>query len=202
MTYNFFKKKIQETKKMTYKKLSQIAEVFNGVRIERYEDEINGNIVKVLHNSSKENKIEYEEYKTKEINPKFYSQKNDIIINLANPENISLIKEENIVIPLNYTIIRVKPQYNPEYIYSIMKSKLFTNTIRRTMEGSRIKFTRINDLKDIKIEVLDKKKEDKYAKMMGLLNRRSQLYKKKTKLEEDYYNESIKNGLGSHYVKL
>lgn len=187
---------------MTYKKLSQIAEIFTGIRTSRYKNIVEGKNTKILLNKLNNNKIEYETLKINKINQKYYSQKNDIILHLSDTKNITLLKEENILIPLNYAIIRTKKEYNPHYIYQILKSRNFQYTLERISEGSSIKFIKINDLKNIKIKTLEKEKQEKYAKIMELLNKRNILNRKKIEKIEKYQNEIIQKELGGQYVKL
>ncbi|MBR0472304.1 MAG: restriction endonuclease subunit S [Methanosphaera sp.] len=187
---------------MTYKKLSEIAQIFTGIRTSRYKNIVEGTQTKILLNKLHNNQIEYEEIKINKPQQKYYSQKNDIIIHLSDTTNITLLKQENILIPLNYAIIRLKKDYNPEYVYQILKSTHFQNTINKIREGSSIKFIKINDLKNIKIQILETEKQKKYAKIMQLLKKRTQLNKKKIEIEEKYLNGIIQKQLGGKYVKL
>ena len=187
---------------MTYKKLSEIAEIFTGIRISRYKNIVEGTKTKILLNKLQNNQIEYEEIQINKPQQKYYSQKDDIIIHLSDTTSITLLKEENILIPLNYAIIRLKPEYNAEYVYQILKSTNFQNLIKRISEGSSIKFVKINDLKDIKIQILEQDKQEKYAKIMELLNKRTTLNRRKTEIEEEYLQGIIQKELGGQYVKL
>ena len=187
---------------MTYKKLSEIAEIFTGIRTSRYKNITEGTKTKILLNKLHNNKIEYEELKINKVQPKYYSQKNDIIIHLSDTTSITIIKEENLLIPLNYAIIRLKKGYNAEYVYQILKSTYFQNIINRISEGSSIKFIKINDLKNIKIQILKQEKQEKYAKMMQLINKRKLISEKKIEIEEKYLHELIQKELGGQYVKL
>ncbi len=189
-------------KGMTYKKLSEIAEIFTGIRISRYKNIVEGTKTKILLNKLQNNQIEYEEIQINKPQQKYYSQKDDIIIHLSDTTSITLLKEENILIPLNYAIIRLKPEYNAEYVYQILKSTNFQNLIKRISEGSSIKFVKINDLKDIKIQILEQDKQEKYAKIMELLNKRTTLNRRKTEIEEEYLQGIIQKELGGQYVKL
>ena len=187
---------------MTYKKLSEIAEIFTGIRTSRYKNIVEGTQTKILVNKLHNNQIEYEEIKINKPQQKYYSQKNDIIIHLSDTTNITLLKEENLLIPLNYAIIRLKKEYHAEYVYQILKSKHFQNAIHRISEGSSIQFVKINDLKNIKIQILETDKQEKYAKIMELLNKKTLLNRKKIEIEEKYQKGIIQKELGGQYVKL
>ncbi|MBE6513468.1 MAG: hypothetical protein E7Z75_10080 [Methanobrevibacter olleyae] len=187
---------------MTYKKLSEIADIFTGIRTKRYKDIVNGKKTKVLSNNLINGKIEYEEQEIGKINPKFYSQKNDILIHLSNSTNITLIKEEHIIIPLNYAIVRINSENNPEYVYQILKSQQFQKVADRICEGSSIQFLKINDLRNIKIKLLKLEEQEKYGKIMQLLNKRAELNKKRLEIEEKYQNGILQIELGGNYVKL
>ena len=187
---------------MTYKKLSEISEIFTGIRISRYKNIVEGTKTKILLNKIQNNQIEYEEIQINKPQQKYYSQKDDIIIHLSDSSSITLLKEENILIPLNYAILRLKPGYHAEYIYQILKSTHFQNAIKRISEGSSIQFVKINDLKDIKIQILEQDKQEKYAKIKELLNKRTLLNRRKIEIEEEYLNGIIQKELGGQYVKL
>lgn len=187
---------------MAYKKLSEIAEIFTGIRISRYKNIVEGTNTKILLNNLQNNQIEYEKIRINKPKQKYYSQKDDIIIHLSNTTSITLLKEENILIPLNYAVLRPKPGYHAKYIYQILKSTYFQNAIKRISEGSSIKFVKINDLKDIKIQIIEQDKQEKYAKIMELINKRTLLNRKKIEIEEEYLHRIIQKELGGQYVKL
>lgn len=187
---------------MTYKKLEEIAEIFNGTRISRYLDTSSKNKSKIMDGKITNNNITYKEEKIREINHKFYSQKNDILIHLADSKNITLIKEENIIIPLNYAIIRTRKEYDPIYIYYILKSNQFQNNIERIREGTNIQFIRVNNIKEIKIKIPTNEKQTKFTKIMELTDKKINLINKKLKLEEEYKNSILQIELGENYVKL
>lgn len=187
---------------MTYMKLSEIADIFSGIRISRYENIVDGTTTKVLISKLTNNQIEYEYIKLGKINPKYYSRNNDIIMHLSDSINLTMLDEQEVVIPLNYAIIRVKPQYNPRYVFQILKTRLFQNTINIISEGSSIQFVKLDDLRNVKIKLVDNEKQNQYFKMMELLNRRIKLNERKIKVEEEYLNTIIHNALGENYVKL
>ncbi|MBR3212970.1 MAG: restriction endonuclease subunit S [Methanosphaera sp.] len=187
---------------MTYKKLEEIAEIFTGIRTSRYENIVDGKKTKIFLTKLKNNKLEYEEIKMGKINQKYYSQKNDIIMHLSNTTSIKLLHQPGILIPLSYAIIRVNNEYNPEYIYQILKTTNFKYLINRISEGSSIQFVKINDLKNIKIKIIETQKQEKYAKIMALLNKRAILNKRKQEIEETYLNGIIQKEIGGQYVKL
>lgn len=183
--------------------LSQIAEIFVGIRASRYNDKINGETKTILDNKKSDDiAFSYEKIKMGNYNQKFESQVDDIIIHLMHPSLVRKIKEEGVLIPSNYAIIRLKSGYDPEYVYQILKTPDFQEKILRLREGTRIKFLKINDLKSIKIRVPNLEEQKTYGRLMHLLKKRKHLNRKKVMLEERFLQGMFQEELGGKYVKL
>ena len=185
-----------------YEKLSKIAQIYNGARTTRYINKENGIKTKVLSGRIENNQLTYDEENIDQLDPKFYSKTNDIIIHLADTTNILLLKEEGVLIPQNYAIIRLKEGYNPEYIYNILKSTQFQHKINKIQMGSIVKFLKVNDIRNIKIKILPKDKQEDYGKLLKEIEKKVELYNKKITLEEKYLNGLLQKELGDDYVKI
>lgn len=188
---------------MTYKKLSEIADVFTGVRISRYTSDENTQPERIFQSKIRDNKLKYDivQVGTK-IDDKYYSRKNDIIIHLLNFKRIYHLKNENIIIPSNYAIIRVKEGYDSNYIYHILRSNQFNHVKERISEGTTINVLKLNHLKNIKIKVFDQQRQKTYGKTLDLIDKRIQIKEKQLEIEIEYKNEMLSEILGGRYVKL
>lgn len=187
---------------MTYKKLSEMADIFTGVRISRYISDADTHQEKIFQSNIKDNPLDYSLQACRDVNGKYYSRKNDIIIHLLNTKQIYHIKDENIIIPSSYAIIRVKEGYDSTYLYHILKSTQFYHVKGKISEGTTINVLKLNHLKNIKIKVSDKQKQEIYGKTLDLMDKRIQIKEKQLETEIKYKNEMLSEILGDSYVKL
>lgn len=187
---------------MTYKKLSEIADIFTGVRISRYISDENTHQERIFQSKINDNQLNYLIQVCNKVDDKYYSRKNDIIIHLLNLKQIYHIKNENIIIPSNYAIIRVKEGYDSNYIYHILKSNQFNHVKERISEGTTINVLKLNHLKNIKIKVFDQQRQKTYGKTLDLIDKRIQIKEKQLEIEIEYKNEMLSEILGGRYVKL
>ena len=97
-------------------KFDEIAEIFTGIRVKRYQkgETIKQKVLKKTYEDSSQIEIEFEDV-SYDINPKFYSRKNDIVILLAG-STVSKLEEEGIIIPMYYAVVRVKEGFDVDFI--------------------------------------------------------------------------------------
>jgi len=189
---------------MIYKKLGEITKIFNGIRITRYNDNVEGKETKIFDGKKSNQNLQYDKiFLEKEINEKYYSKKNDILIPLINTNNIIQIKDEiNILIPFNYIIIRVMDGYDSKYIFHILKSKLFEQTTNKLMEGTTVHILKISELKKIKIKYIPLKKQIEYGKLLQLIDYKIELEKNRLIVEEKFKESLMFELFGEDYVRL
>ena len=193
---------------LEYLSLEEISEIFNGIRITRYIDEKNTQKTqKVFTNRQLENSEEIlnsEDIRiTSKIDSKFYSQKNDILLQVIGTTKTTLITNEvGIIIPMNYIIVRVHENFNPIFVYYVLKSARFADMLEKLSGGSNSHFVKIQDLKKIKVKIPDLVIQQKYAKLMQLLDERNKLEYKKLKVNNKIQTSIISNKLGDKYVKF
>ena len=120
------------------------------------------------------------------LNQKYFSKKNDIILNLQNSQIIKFVNEENIIIPMHYAIIRLNEEYNAEYIYYYLKTSLFQKQLHKFKEGSSLLFLNLSALKNIKINLPEKNIQEQYVKLFRVLDKKSELRIQENKLLEDF----------------
>lgn len=177
---------------MTIKKLNEIADIFNGVRLTRYIDE-NGNKEKVFIGTPTESLNWGYEFVSSKVNNKFFSKMNDIIFHLTNFDKIELVKEEGIIIPMHYAVIRLNDNLNPEFIYQFLKSNHVKNELNKYKEGSSLKIIKLEYLKQIKIDIPDIETQNKYGVLLSLLDQKLIMKNKQIELIDEFKNSIWQN---------
>lgn len=168
-------------------KFEDIAEIFTGARLTRYQK---GNTTKqpVIKKTYAENGSQmdyvYEEV-SDEINPKYYSRKDDIIILLTGSNPVTKVQDEGIIITMYYAIVRVKEGYDVDFIYNLLKSDAFPRELTKITEGTALKIVKTNNLKEITLPVPDYETQKKYGNLFNLINERVNLYYELAELEKE-----------------
>lgn len=188
---------------MTKLKLKEISDITTGIVINRFkkidgEYDYNSLNFKCIRNNQITPEL-FNTIKSKEkINTKYLLKKNDIIIKLTPPFNLILIKYnyENTIIPSSFAVIRVNHSTNPEYLTFYLKTNNVLKQLNSFIEGSALLKIRIEYLKNLEIEILEKRYEENYVHIMNLFLKKIQLEEKKLKLEKrikKYYLNSLIN---------
>ena len=172
-------------KLMIIKKLDEIAEIFNGARLSRYQDD-DGEEFKVFLGTPTDQISWQKEKISSKLNHKYFSKKNDIILNLQNSKIIEFVKEDNIIIPMHYAIIRLNKEFNSEYVYYYLKTSLFQKQLHKYKEGSSLLFINLSALKNIKINLPERNIQEQYVKLFRVLDKKSELRIQENKLLEDF----------------
>ena len=169
------------------KKLGDIARIYTGVRLSRVKDGITRSMP-VLKRTSEEysSKLEYEtEDISVDINPKYLSEKDDILILLSGSNNICKIEREGFVIPMYYAIVKVNYGYDPDFIFHVLKSEVFPRELNRLMEGTTLKILKSRDLKEIVLPIPDYETQREYGELFKLMDQRIALKKEAILIEEE-----------------
>lgn len=185
-------------------KLGDIAKIYTGVRVSRVQDG-ETRPMPVLKRTSEENssKLEYEmEEISIDIDPKYLSEKDDILILLSGSNNITKIEREGFVIPMYYAIIKVNYGYDSDFIYHILKSEVFPRELNRLMEGTTLKIIKTRDLKEMGIPVPDYETQRDYGELFKLMDKRIELKKEALQIEEEIQQSIIDDLLrGENHVR-
>lgn len=183
------------------KTLDEIADVFSGARISRF-NKRNAELKPVFLRSSAltpGDQLRYSlEQISDELNEKYYSKKEDILILLANPESIIKVDIEGVIIPMDFAVIRVKKEYNSHFIYHLLKNKIISRELPRLVEGSVLQVIKTTYLKEIKIPIVKKEKQDKCANLLKLIDKRIKLNKKFIELNETIEKSILNKILGEN----
>lgn len=183
---------------MTKEKLGEIAEIFAGVRISRYKRKNTSlkNVIQPKLQSSNNLNISLEEI-SDDIDSKYYSKVDDILILLSEPKTIIKVENSGIIIPFNYAIIRLKKGYNPSFIYHMLNSScIYNKQIHQLMEGTSLKIIKLPNLKEIELNIPEFKKQEIYGEFMDLIDKRNDLIKQSLD-----FGEKIKTGFINNFVE-
>ena len=182
-------------------KLKNIANISSGLVIKRINssNSIADNLNKYYYITQKavhENYIYEERFEPvcteKAIENRYLAKNNDIIMKLTPPYSVAMIdfNRNDLIIPSNFAIIRVKGEFIPIYLAYILNGKSVRQQLKRLVEGTNIPVIKINNLNNVKIKKMSKYKQIKYSKLFYLLDYRRRLLDTKRKLEE-----SLKEGI-------
>lgn len=182
------------------KKLSEISEIHTGVRLNRLKEK-NTSLKKVIKKISSENILEYEytvESVPNSINEKFISQKNDIIISLLDPGSVCKLEKEGLIIPMQFAIIRLKENYDADFIINLLKSNVFKKELNKLVEGSGLKIIKSTYLKEVKLPLPDYEKQEKIGELLKLIEKRIILNSKTIELEKQAKEAILNKTIGGN----
>ena len=183
------------------KKLGDIASIYTGVRLSREKDGIT-KPMPVLKRTSEEysSKLEYEmEDISVDINPKYISEKDDILILLSGSNNICKIDEEGFVIPMYYAIVKVHYGYDPDFIFHVLKSEVIPRELNRLVEGTTLKILKSRDLKEMELPIPDYETQREYGELFKLMDQRIALKKEAILIEEEIQKSILDDLLKGDY---
>ena len=167
------------------KKLGEIAEVFSGFRVYRLKENTDITEKKVIRRLNNEGELKTEIKKvSKDLNEKYFTQKGDILIPLANPENVIKVNEEGLIVPMYYAVVRTKQKYNNDYVYYALK-KIIPREMGKLTEGTVLKSIRINYLSQIEIPIDESNKHEDIIETLDLINEKKRPEEKLIQLNEE-----------------
>ena len=174
-------------------KFGEIAEIFTGIRVKRYQkgETITQPVLKKTYEDSPKIEIEFKDV-SQDINPKFYSRKNDIVILLAGSK-VSKLEEEGIIIPMYYAVVRVKDGFDVDFIFHLLKSDIFPRELHKIEEGTTLKIIKTTHLKEITLPVPDYETQVKYGRLFKLMDQRIHLNLELIELERKNEKLIMKN---------
>ena len=187
-------------KEIKTKKLSEISEIYTGVRLNRLKEK-NTSLKKVIKKISSENILEYEysiESVPNSINEKFISQKNDIIISLLDPGSVCKLEKEGLIIPMQFAIIRLHDNYDADFIINLLKSELFKKELNKLVEGSGLKIIKSTYLKEVKLPLPNFEKQVKTGELLQLIEKKIILNSKKIELEKQLKQAILNKTIGGN----
>ena len=174
-------------------KFDEIADIFTGIRVKRYQkgETKPQKVLKKTYEGSSQFEIEFQNV-SEDINPKFYSRKDDIVILLAG-STVSKLEEEGIIIPMYYAVVRVKEGFDVDFIFHLLKSDVFPRELHKIQEGTTLKIIKTTHLKQISLPVPDYETQVKYGRLFKLMDQRINLNLELIKLERQNEKLIMKN---------
>ena len=170
-------------------RFDEIADIFTGIRVKRYQkgQTIKQKVLKKTYEDSSKIEIDFEDV-SEDINPKFYSRKNDIVILLAG-STVSKLEEEGIIIPMYYAVVRVRDGFDVDFVFHLLKSDIFPRELHKIEEGTTLKIIKTTHLKEIILPVPDYEIQKKYGRLFKLMDQRINLNLELIELERQ--NEKL-----------
>lgn len=181
-------------------KLEKICEIKTGVPISRYLNEKGNFQIKYLNLKSVNNfsitQNSLTDGKTeKEISYQYFAREGDILIKLAEPNDVVLIDKNNtgLVITQYFGIIRVtSDKVDPSYLAHILNSKKTKQKYKRKIEGSGLfSILKLSILRELEVELPSLEKQIKLRNFWNLLEKKSKLIERKKELFDEYKREII-----------
>lgn len=129
------------------------------------------------------------------------AEEGDVIVSLTQPNAFVITeKEAGWIIPSTFVCLKIvdKTKLNPYYLqWFLENSHCYKKQIHILKnQGSETNFIKVNDLKNIGLDVPPMEHQEKMTKLMMQKNREKELYKKKISLLETFINEQ-----GNQWIK-
>ena len=174
-------------------KFDEIADIFTGIRVKRYQKgyTVPQEVLKKTYDDSSNIDTDWEEV-SKDINPKFYSRKDDIVILLAG-STVSKLEREGIIIPMYYAVVRVKEGFDVDFIFHLLKSDIFPRELHKIQEGTTLKILKTTHLKEIRLPLPDYETQVKYGRLFKLMDEKINLNQELIELERQNEKLIMKN---------
>lgn len=177
-------------------KLSDISEIIIGTLISREEAKESLFTYKVLNIKALDQASnDYQTIFTKKEITKTITQKNDIIIRLTSPVKILLIDDttQNLIVPSQMCIIRIKDQTNPIFLKWYLESSKFQEQISLNLVGTSIKKLSVTTLKNLIIPKIPINIQNKISELIKTWEQEKKLSLKIIENKELYYNQVIED---------
>lgn len=193
----------KEMSKVTTKKLGEIADVFTGVRITRYEEGTTKTKQAIIHKSITQHNTEItpEEVNVNdEINEKYFTQENDIIYKLQGTTfGKRITTQTGLIVTHSFAVIRIKKEYNPIYIENFLKYPTIQNELKIIANESLIPQINVKTLQKLKIKIPSKEEEEKYAKITEILDERIKINQELIANDEEMKLSLISQMIGDNH---
>ena len=165
------------------KKLADITKISIGVPIIRYSKNYNGEKQEtdVLYCTVDEFYTRKEEV-AEDINPKYLTQKGDVIFRLPEPQ-VAISIDENSEIPEGVVVsskfVILKPiDVDSTFLAELLNSNIAKNQIQKFSKGGVIKQIKKSDLGKLEFEIPSIEEQKKYVETIKLINKEITLQKK------------------------
>lgn len=192
-------------------KLGAVADIYSGLVLKRYEqpkealkdsynkEESEREYYYITLKSVDDNRINLDLLERtrakKKMDEKYVLRNGDIVMKLSPPYSAAVVDftREDVVVPSNFAIIKVKREFQPEYLAFVLNSKYTKKQLNRLLEGSVLAIIRISYLNQLKIRPRDMGQQIKYAKLISLVLKKRELKERVLELEEQVMEDILSN---------
>lgn len=184
-------------------KLKEVVEIFSGIVLRRFDKskksleiskqtaDLRGKIyyhitLKGVEDNIIDSKLLESIKMEKEVNERYLLKKGDIVMKLTPPYSAAVVSFdcENLLAPSNFAIIRLKEEFDPEYLSFVLNGKNTRKQLQRLVEGTTVQVIKISNLKELKLRRRTITEQKKYAKLSSLLSKRLELRNRTLQIEE------------------
>lgn len=162
--------------KTSTKKLAEVADIFTGVRLSRYEKENTKPQKALVHKSITQDNPTIEPkivQVNNQIDPKYYTKENDIVYKLqGTPFGRRITTETGLIVSHSFAIIRTKPGYNPTYIENFLNYPIVQNELKIISNESLIAHMNMKTLNNLTITTPSTEEQNKYGEIVNLIDQR------------------------------
>lgn len=154
-------------------KLEDMAEVFSGLSYRRYLDEDGKKFKVVVQRSIKKDGelSDFDELKLKEdIKDRYFTKPNDVLMKMPYPYDVICVKKEGLVISDRIAIIRLKNEYDPDFITHLLTNIHIKKQLHELGSSEKIPHTSLKEIKQLKLIVPDLNTQIKYGKLLNTIN--------------------------------
>jgi len=153
--------------------LGSIAEILSGLSYRRYINE-NGIQFKIIVQRSikKDGQIsDFEEISLKDnIKDRYFTQKNDVLMKMTYPYNVVCVKEEGLIISDRIAIIRLKKEYDPEFIAHLLTNTHIKKQLHELTGPGKMPHISLKEIKQLELKIPDLKTQKKYGELLNTIN--------------------------------
>lgn len=182
--------------------LKEIADIRTGIVTSRKKNELDMNpfkykqiTLKSFHESGEFLSEFCDEIDLKEkVEKEFMTQKGDILVRLREPNiAICITKEEEILIPSLFAIVRIKKgiEILPEYLTMILNSDYVKKQYEKDLAGTAIITLKTSALSEVQIPKIGLEKQKKKVILNNLYQKEVRLFEKLIELKKLKYKAEI-----------
>lgn len=154
-------------------KLEDMAEIFSGLSYRRYLDETGDNFRVIVQRSIKKDGelSDFDELSLKSnIKERYFTRENDVLMKMPYPYDVVCVKEEGLVVSDRIAIIRLKKDYDPDFIAHLLTNAHIRKQLHDLGSSEKIPHTSLKEIKQLELIVPDYDTQLKYGMLLNTIN--------------------------------
>lgn len=154
-------------------KLGDMAEISTGLSYRRYLDENGDNFRVIVQRSIKKDGelSDFDELSLKSnIKERYFTRKNDVLMKMPYPYDVVCVKEEGLVVSDRIAIIRLRKDYNPDFITHLLTNAHIKKQLHELGSSEKIPHTSLKEIKQLELTVPDYETQVKYGNLLNTIN--------------------------------